>query len=559
MLAQPYSIAFRIIHNRATCEAIDDSVRVTTPVARWAYALEFPPLVGAPMLDTDMILRLRARVYEGEIGLGLLTPTREIHHETCVAANNESEPVEIPVPKGTALGPVMLRNTSVSGSSKADIEIVGCDAATGSEQPFRQALRFVHSQATCQCVGDLLRIITPAEQWAYAVEFPLHPGAAISETDRVLLLRARVYEGAIGLGLLTPNDALLYEFRVAASDESTLVEIPLPKGTVLGPLVLRNMSATGRSRADIEIAGCEIDSRGSEEIVIDPAIFASYKPWSGRVPSGFFSDWTGILTRVDVWAFKPDALSIFNCNRHESPSVPMDNDSVLDWVLVAQAVKQSGGTFRMAALGAGFGWWLAAGAALAAQTGRDYRLLGVEAEPQHFEWMLRHFKENNIPASRYIALNAAAVGRPGDCLFVVGNSQAWWGQAIYTEGQTLPNNAELRRTRGVTIDEMLSLLSPLDYLHMDIQGAELDFLSYQPDRLDRDVCLVNVGTHSAEIEVGLRKLFGRLGWECLYDVKLGSKHPIRMGDKVVREVKFVDGVQVWRNPHYLGPRLRTSE
>ena len=57
--------------------------------------------------------------------------------------------------------------------------------------------------------------------------------------------------------------------------------------------------------------------------------------------------------------------------------------------------------------------WLAAGAALAAQTGRDYRLLGLEAEPRHFQWMLRHFKQNNISEDRYIALNAAAVGKPG--------------------------------------------------------------------------------------------------------------------------------------------------
>ena len=221
---------------------------------------------------------------------------------------------------------------------------------------------------------------------------------------------------------------------------------------------------------------------------------------------------------------------------------------MLDWALVAQAVNESYGMFRMAALGAGFGRWLAAGAALAMQTGRDYRLLGVEAEPQHFEWMLRHFKENKIPESRYIALNAAAVGTPGDCWFTVGNAQAWYGQTVYAEDQTPPENAKLRRTRGVTIDEILSLLSPLDYLHMDIQGAEFDVLSYRPDRLDREVRLVNIGTHSAEIEFGLRKLFKGLGWECVYDVKLGSKHPVRLGNAKAPEVEFGDGVQVWRNP-----------
>jgi hypothetical protein len=100
----------------------------------------------------------------------------------------------------------------------------------------------------------------------------------------------------------------------------------------------------------------------------------------------------------------------------------------------------------------------------------------------------------------------------------------------------------------VTIDEILSLLSPLDYLHMDIQGAELDVLSYRPDHLIREVRLVNIGTHSIEIEAGLRKLFRGLGWECLYDVKIASKHTVRVGDAVAREVEFGDRVQVWRNP-----------
>ena len=39
-------------------------------------------------------------------------------------------------------------------------------------------------------------------------------------------------------------------------------------------------------------------------------------------------------------------------------------------------------------------------------------------------------------------------------------------------------------------------------MHMDIQGAELDFLSYRPELLDAKVRLVNIGTHSAKIEVG---------------------------------------------------------
>jgi hypothetical protein len=56
-------------------------------------------------------LKLRARVYEGAIGLGLLTPQRnEYRRAVHVVANEESEVVEIQLPGGAALGALMLRN-----------------------------------------------------------------------------------------------------------------------------------------------------------------------------------------------------------------------------------------------------------------------------------------------------------------------------------------------------------------------------------------------------------------------------------------------------------------
>jgi hypothetical protein len=283
------------------------------------------------------------------------------------------------------------------------------------------------------------------------------------------------------------------------------------------------------------------------EIVIDPEIFRLFRPWSGWVSEGFFADWTGIKTRADVWAFSADVLEIFKKGRYERHDVPITQEHVLDWASLAQSVQESSELFRMAALGAGWGRWLAAGSALASQVGHDYRLLGVEAEPKHFEWLLRHFRENGIAENRYIAVNAAATGKPGDCWFETGNPQGWYGQSVRSDEDAREQQVQLRRTKGITIGGVLELLSPLDYMHMEIQGAELDFLSCRPELLDAKVRLLNIGTHSARIEVGLRQLFKRLGWECLYDVRLGSKHRLRVGDKVVPSVKFGDGVQVWRN------------
>jgi FkbM family methyltransferase len=397
-------------------------------------------------------------------------------------------------------------------------------------------------------------VTTPEQQWAYAVEFPLQndPPAA----GGILRVKLRVHEGEIGLGLLEPDGkAYQQEIHVSTNDKREAIEFVLPEKAARGSLMVRNAASTGRSRADVEIAGCEVVS--GTEIVIDLNAFRPFRPWSGWVPAGFFTDWTGLKTRADVWL---SDLAQYNEDRFEEHGLPLGDEHTLDWAQLVRAVVDSKDTFRMAALGAGWGRWLAAGGALAAQLQRDYRVLGVEAEPQHFEWMLRHFRDNNIPESCYIAVNEAAAGKPGDCWFEVGNSRAWYGQKLHSADDK-SEGVQLRRTKAITIDRVLLLLSPLDYMHMDIQGVELDFLSYRPQLLDAHVRVVNVGTHSGEVEDGLRKLFGHLGWECLYDVRLGAKHWLRIGTEIVPSVEFGDGVQIWRNPRRLlkGVRYRSKE
>jgi hypothetical protein len=131
-------------------------------------------------------------------------------------------------------------------------------------------------------------------------------------------------------------------------------------------------------------------------------------------------------------------------------------------------------------------------------------------------------------------------------MFAVGDPQAWYGQSIRPSAE----GGDVRRVEAVTIEGVLARCRPLDYLHMDIQEAELDFLSYCPDLLDEHVRMVNIGTHSLEIESGLRDLFTELRWTSLYDVQLGTTRKVRVGGDIA-DVEFGDGVQVWRNPKLL--------
>ena len=293
-------------------------------------------------------------------------------------------------------------------------------------------------------------------------------------------------------------------------------------------------------------------------IELDPAIFDHFTPHAGRVPSGFWINWLGVLTRANVWAFTDDVRAIYDKERYERTAYPLHDEHVLDWIPLLEAVLASDSNFSMAAAGAGWGRWLSGGAFAAIQTGRTYTVMGVEAEPEHFNWMVNHFQDNHLDPARCRLVEAVAAERSGFCWFWNGDSAAWYGQAMVPErdvspptpeslapGTILPyGNHHIKRTPCIGLDRILEGRK-VDYLHMDIQGTELEFVTAFPDLLHERVRMVNIGTHSHEVEAGLRSFFTRLGWKARFDIPMNGEVQVKLGSKPASAVKFGDGVQVW--------------
>ena len=66
----------------------------------------------------------------------------------------------------------------------------------------------------------------------------------------------------------------------------------------------------------------------------------------------------------------------------------------------------------------------------AAKTDKELLLVGVEAEPTHFEWMNEHFADNGLDARRHRLIQAAVAANDGVANFAIGHAEAWYGQAI---------------------------------------------------------------------------------------------------------------------------------
>ena len=286
---------------------------------------------------------------------------------------------------------------------------------------------------------------------------------------------------------------------------------------------------------------------------ISTAVLEKFRPWSGIVPSGYFAYFLGNITRADYWAFSKEIRALYDRERFEAFSGPSMDDNIFDWLVLLEAVAEAKNSFTMAAVGAGWGRWLVAGAFAAKQFGDlPFRLIGVEAEPTHFKWMQQHFSDNGIDPADHELIEAAASGRSGHAWFYFGKPDSWYGQSLI-EDQPLAlaptaNEAEYhgekaRLVRTIDLTELVSNYRRIDYLHMDIQGAELDVLSSAPDILNNKVKRVLVGTHSSDIEDGLRRLFSDIGWRAQYDFPLNTQ--LRVNDTLVA---LGDGVQVWLNP-----------
>jgi FkbM family methyltransferase len=290
-----------------------------------------------------------------------------------------------------------------------------------------------------------------------------------------------------------------------------------------------------------------------------------FEPWEGVVEQGWTVNWLGVRTRLEMQGGvrgveRPSTI------RTEPPGASED---LLEWVDVLESVAESGASFTMLELGAGWGRWLvnAAAAARRLDPERALRLVGVEAEPTHFRWLVRHFRDNGLEPREHMLVRAAVAARDGSVKFQRGDAADWYGQSIERDDPAAklagpvsrvlrwgrnaaanrlalaPDSRRVRRTRAVSLRTLLAPLDHVDLIDADIQGVEADVFEAAADAIDAKVRRVHVGTHGPEIEERLRALFGGLGWDCRFDYAAGTRAPTEWGP-----VDFEDGVQSWLNP-----------
>lgn len=271
---------------------------------------------------------------------------------------------------------------------------------------------------------------------------------------------------------------------------------------------------------------------------LDP-VFSNFRHWSGAVPAGYVVEWNGSRTRATYgnWASLDHDVPDY------TPPLPNpETEEFLEWVTLLTAAVEACENklpFTFIELGAGWGRWLVNAARAANDLGIDYRLIGVEAEPEHFRWMRDHVVENGVDLDKTTLLEAAVARRNGKVRFQVGNATGWYGQSIATEHY---DGVEVKSRPAISLSTILNDLDYVDLIDFDIQGSEFDVLWAARKVLNQKVRRLYISTHKIEIEHKLRAMLIPLGWYAEHDYSLQGRRATIYGP-----ISFGDGVQAWRN------------
>jgi FkbM family methyltransferase len=283
----------------------------------------------------------------------------------------------------------------------------------------------------------------------------------------------------------------------------------------------------------------------ADDLMPDP-IFLRFAPWEGTAPDGFFAEFTGALIDkafVTVQNQKSAMRIIGNIKD------PPEREVLFEYISVLKSVDAARGKFIMLELGAGYGRWSVSAAKAIRQRKckdpLDFFLVGVEADPAHFQMLEEHFRNNGIDPADHLLIQSAVTGRGGKAWFTTGSPREWWGQAVIRGPEYACRQFPDQKNIQVDAVTLASLLDPLpwvDLLDMDVQGEEYKVVAPALDLVDRRVKRVHIGTHNRFVEGKLRRMFRRLGWICEFDYPSLSTRNTPYG-----KTDFVDGIQAWVN------------
>lgn len=262
--------------------------------------------------------------------------------------------------------------------------------------------------------------------------------------------------------------------------------------------------------------------------------------------AGTLTNFMGLKVPVSVF---PPVLAAMDGQVEGPPNPGNWHADIAEWAAAFHAITsvKDQGQARVVELGCGWGCWLNITGMAARKLGMDVSLIGIEGDANHLANARTTLGMNGFDEDDFTLVHGIAAPTTGQAIFPgpAAGEASWGGEAIYNA----PANVLARAKKDPTVQVLdcypLSTLSPsgiIDLLHIDIQGAEADFVAGNMDDMKTHVRRVLIGTHSRAIEGRLDTLFMAQGWRLEMDRPVIA--PLQNGVSTLH----IDGVQMWANP-----------
>ena len=265
-----------------------------------------------------------------------------------------------------------------------------------------------------------------------------------------------------------------------------------------------------------------------------------------------YVDGFGVKTRYACVPFaSPDALNLARL-QHPIPDDGFHAEGI-EYVALLDAIDRfaTDGSFVAVEAGAGWGPWLAMAGVVCRNRGvHEVRLVGVEASKERFALMQKHLTYNalNTESGVKVDLFRGAVWSHDGVIHFPESAVEDMGAAASSSAESTDYRGQPVSTTEVPccrLDTLVGSDQGVDFLHVDVQGAESELIVSHLDWLNRSVKSMMMATHSRPLEGELMTHLGEAGWVLL------REKPCRFAvGNVVSEwtgATTVDGSQYWVN------------